>query len=471
VTAAPSPGTIPPDVLANPRLGSWISVTDEGLIGVRVGKVELGQGILTTLAQIAADALGIPVSRVRMLAAHTLLGPDEGLTAGSMSTAQAGSALRYVGAAMRALVAERAATTWRVPPDDVRVNEGEVRCGDRSAPFAQLARSVALDTDLLSVRLRDRTADQDRARRAVGASQARLDLPDKVLGRPHFIADLRPEGLRFGRVVRPPSPGARLVDLDETRLRGMEVDVVRDGSFLGLVAASEDLAERAVAELRAAATWHEQDLLPDEDELAGFLRAGPHDEIEVLSEAGSLEGPPAGADTVHGTYSRPFLVHASIAPSCGVARWDDGRLHVWSHSQGIHRLRDAIAAALALTADEVVVEHVENAGCYGHNAADDAAFDAVLLARAVPGVPVQVRWSRQDELTGTPGLGDGGGRLRPCPRRPGRGLAPRRVEPGTLGATDVRRSAGAAGRPSPRRPTTGSGSGRSAALRWRRHDP
>lgn len=400
--AQPSPGTVPPDVLANPRLGAWISVTDDGLIGVRVGKVELGQGILTALAQIAADALGVPVSRVRMLAAHTLLGPDEGLTAGSMSTAQAGAALRYVGAAMRTLVAERAATTWRVPLGDVRLAEGAVHCGDRSASFAELARGVALDRDLLSVPPRDTTTDRDGAHPAVGASHARLDLPDKVLGRPRYIADLRPEGLRFGRVVRPPSPGARLVDLDETRLNGLGVEVVRDGSFLGLVAASEDLAEHAVAELRAAASWHEQDLLPDEDELADFLRAGPHDEIEVLSEDGSLDGPPAGAGTVTGTYSRPFLVHASIAPSCGVARWSDDSLHVWSHSQGIHRLRDAIGSALGLDTEQVIIEHVENAGCYGHNAADDAAFDAVLLARAVPGVPVQVRWSRQDELTWGP---------------------------------------------------------------------
>jgi len=401
-----SPTTVPADVLANPRLGSWISVTDDGLIGVRVGKVELGQGILTALAQIAADALGVPVALVRMLAAHTQLGPDEGLTAGSMSTAQAGVALRHVGAAMQTLVAEAAATTWQVPLDHVRVTDGSVRYGERSASFVQLARTVSLDTDLLSVDLRATRRDVTGQGRAVGSSHARLDLPDKVLGRPRYIADLRPEGLRFGRVIRPPSPGARLDGLDEIKLLGLDVEVVRDGSFLGLVAPSEDRADRAAEELRAAARWSEQDLLPDEDAVAEFLRAGPHDEIEVMSEDGSLEDPPAGASTVSGTYSRPFLVHASIAPSCGVARWDGDTLHVWSHSQGIHRLRDAIVAALPLdpeqVPEQVIVEHVENAGCYGHNAADDAAFDAVLLARAVPGVPVQVRWSRQDELTWGP---------------------------------------------------------------------
>jgi nicotinate dehydrogenase subunit B len=92
-----------------------------------------------------------------------------------------------------------------------------------------------------------------------------------------------------------------------------------------------------------------------------------------------------------------------MAPSCGVAWWQvDGRLAVWSHSQGIHNLRDAIAQVLDLEPDSVTVEHAEGAGCYGHNGADDAAFDAVLLARAVPGRPVQVQWSRGDELSWSP---------------------------------------------------------------------
>jgi CO/xanthine dehydrogenase Mo-binding subunit len=385
---------LPAHVVTNPRLGSWLTVTDDGHLGVRVGKVELGQGIITALAQIAADALHVPLHLVRMLPARTGLGPDEGLTAGSRSTAQSGPALRHVGAVTLREVSRLAATAWHVPVGDVEVADGVVRCGERSASFVHLARSVDPDTDL-----RVAVPDQDARPRSVGTSAARLDLPDKVLGRPRYIADLRPPGLMYGRVLRPPSLGATLTRLD-ARSWPPGVQVVRDGSFVGVVAPDEAAADRALGVLRDAATWEERDLLPDEDAVGDFLRAGPHDDLEVLGEDLGDAGP--RTTVLRASYSRPFLAHASIAPSCGVARWDGDRVHVQSHSQGIHQLRDAIASALGLAAAQVTVEHVENAGCYGHNPADDAAFDAVLLARTVPGRPVMVRWSREDELAWGP---------------------------------------------------------------------
>ncbi|HYG92475.1 MAG TPA: molybdopterin cofactor-binding domain-containing protein [Nocardioides sp.] len=354
----------PAHIVDNPRLGTWVTVA-EGHVEVHVGKVELGQGILTALAQIAADALAVPLAGLRMVAADTARGPDEGLTAGSLSVLQAGAALRHVGSVVRALA----------DPSE----EGYV---------ARIAR-LDPDTDL-------RTAPTARAvpPREVGRSTPRLDLPDKVLGRPRYLADRRPAGMLHGRVLRPPSPGARLVELDAA-WKAPGVRLVRDGSFVGVVGEREVDVDRALEQLGRDCTWAEVDTLPDETALPGWLRAGPHEDIEVLDEA-----PPEG--TVKASYSKPLLAHGSIAPSVGLAVWGGDEVRVWSHSQGIHQLRLAIADALALDPTAVEVEHVESAGCYGHNAADDAAFDAVLLARAVPGLPVLARWTRADELTWAP---------------------------------------------------------------------
>ncbi|MFF5289919.1 xanthine dehydrogenase family protein molybdopterin-binding subunit [Paractinoplanes globisporus] len=382
---------LPKNLAANPILARWIAVRADGTIDVRAGKVELGQGILTALAQIASDELGVDLAVIRMLPAATT-GPDEGVTAGSLSIMDSGAALRVAAANVRARFAEAA--------------------GGDDFSYAELATLVDLEV----------RADPDVPLRSdftlVGRSVDRLDLPDKVFGRPRYIQDMRLPGQLFGRVVRPPSRGARLIEVSgevRAELAG-GVTLVRDGSFVGVVGVDEAAVGRAAELVRRNARWAEHDSLPDEDELDKFLRSGPHETITVVDDsaaaptgrtAGAADGiasrAPAGDRVLRATYSRPFLAHASMAPSCGVAVWHpDGRVDVWSHSQGVHPLGRAIAGALGLESSAVRVEHVESAGCYGHNAADDAAYDAVLLARAVPGRPVQVLWSRQDELSWAP---------------------------------------------------------------------
>jgi CO/xanthine dehydrogenase Mo-binding subunit len=390
-------GVLPSTLAANPRLSRWLRVLSDGTVELRVGKVELGQGILTALAQIAATELGLRPDQVRSVPAHTDRGPDEGLTAGSMSVFHSGPAVRAAAANVRALFVAEAARRWQVGVADVTVADGRLsaRSGTVSAGYGELAPAVSLDVDA-----HPELAGGSSVPGLVGRSVPRLDLPDKVTGRFRYVADLRLPGMLFGRVLRPPSPGARLVEVDTAAVEtATGVVVVRDGSFLAVVAPDEAAVARAFGRLEEAANWAEADTLPDEDQLPEFLRAGPHETTTVLDE----EIPPAAGRVLRARYSRPFLAHASVAPSCAVARADqDGRLMVWSHSQGIHRLRDAIAQALDLPAGLVTVEHAQNAGSYGHNGADDAAFDAALLARRFTGRPVQVRWSRADELTWGP---------------------------------------------------------------------
>ncbi|GAB2850372.1 molybdopterin-dependent oxidoreductase [Actinoallomurus bryophytorum] len=385
---------LPDDLAANPVLSRWVTVHADGSVDVRVGKVELGQGILTALSQLAADELGIDLDRLRMVAANTRYGPDEGLTAGSLSLTRAGPSVRAACAQVRARFVAEAARRWGVGAEEVTVRRGSIRAGDRVTSYGELAGAVDLDVPA-DPGIPPTSGDGPVF---VGTNSPRLDLPDKIAGRPRFIHDLRLPGQLFGRVLRPPSPGASLRELDAARLEGMDVDVVRDGSFAGVVGPDEAEVMRAVAALRDATVWDERDGLPDEDDLPAFLRTGPHEDIEVVADE-----PPATGPSLRASYNRPFIAHASMAPSCGVARWnEDGTLSVWSHSQGIHNLRAAIALLLELDEDRIEVEHAESAGCYGHNAADDAAFDAVLLARSVPGRPVHVQWSRQDELTWSP---------------------------------------------------------------------
>jgi nicotinate dehydrogenase subunit B len=241
------------------------------------------------------------------------------------------------------------------------------------------------------------------ARRVAGTPAERLDLPDKVFGRPRFVHDLSLPGVAHGRVLKPPGPGAKLASLDETNARGIAgvIAVVRDGSFAGVVAETEVAAEAGLVALRKGAAWSDGEALPDETNLADWLKSQPVE--TTITDERQAAAPAPVARTIRRQYTRPFIAHASMAPSCAVAQCTGSdQVHIWSHCQGVYNLRADVALALGLSPDGIVVQHVEGAGCYGHNGADDVAFDAVLLARAVEGRPVRVQWSREDELAWAP---------------------------------------------------------------------
>jgi CO/xanthine dehydrogenase Mo-binding subunit len=390
---------LPASLARNPRLGRWLRFRRDGVVEVHSGKVEIGQGILTALAQIVAGELGVDPARVRMMRACTAYSPDEGVTSGSLSIQHSGAALRQACREARAIYLEAAARMLGVDATAQRVDDGEIHGGGRRTSYAELADDSLLDRDATGAATPSAIAPAER----IGGTAARLDLPDKVMGRARFVQDFLPKGVLHGRVMRPPSPGARLESLDESKARALAgvVAVVRDGSFAGVVAEREEVALAALERLRGGARWRESATLPDEAQLAGWLRAQPHETTPVASRAPSQEtGPPVR--TLKATFTRPFIAHASLAPSCALARWDGERLHVWSHTQGIFNLRADLATAFSLPPESIVVEHREGAGCYGHNGADDVALDAALLARAVPGHHVRVSWSREDELAWPP---------------------------------------------------------------------
>ena len=379
---------IPPNLAANPRLSHWVSVHADGTISIRCGKVELGQGVLTALAQIVADELDVAYGRIRMVPLTTDSSPDEALTAGSRSIEDSGAALRQVGAEVRAVFVNAAARILGVTADSLSVDDGVI---NGSIAYWNLIDDVDLDVDVTG----SVAPKPFSARRVVGTSPARLDIPDKVYGRPRFIHDVTLPGMLFGRVVRPPSRGATLVSVDTSKVDA-DVEVVREGDFLGVIATREETAVRVAELLRCE--WAERDSLPDVDAVPEFLMSRRTEDV-TISEPSTSD---PGVTTLGGTYSRPYLAHASMAPSCALARWDGDKLELWCHSQGVYQLRRDICRALGVAIDQVTAHHVEGAGAYGHNGADDVAFDAVLLARAVNGQPVQVVWSRADELGWAP---------------------------------------------------------------------
>jgi CO/xanthine dehydrogenase Mo-binding subunit len=213
-----------------------------------------------------------------------------------------------------------------------------------------------------------------------------------------------------GRVLRAPLLDALLADaasdvLQDLQAQMPQVKAWADGRFVAVVAERERDADAAAQRLRSRLPWGQGSPLPDPHALPEFLQQAPCEQT-VSARRGEPELPSDG-QVFRGEYFKPYLAHASIGPSCAIARWDGAALEVWTHSQGIHNLRDDLVLALSQEAapvpkEAITLHHVEGAGCYGHNGADDVALDAVLMALRCTGKPVRVLWSREDELTHSP---------------------------------------------------------------------
>jgi nicotinate dehydrogenase subunit B len=394
--AAPLP--LPGSLRDTPFLDAWIRIEPDSRITAFTGKAELGQGLKTALVQIVAEQLQVVPARVNLVTADTARTPNEGFTAGSHSMQDSGTALLNAAAQARVLLLNEAAAQMGVDADTLSVIDGVVRgLGGASRDYGELAARLSMH-----VQAQPGGGLIDPAEyRVMGVALPRLDIPAKLTGGAAYVQDMRPEGMLHARAVRQPSPGAALLSVDVDAVGRMPgvVKVVRDGSYLAVVAVKEWQAIKAMRALAASARWRETATLPVQAEAPALIRSLPARDIPVLTW--SNPAMPA-IRRISARYTRPYQMHGAIGPSCALAVYGDDGLTVWTHTQGVYPLRNALAQLLRLPPEKVRCVHVEGSGCYGHNGADDVAGDAALIARAVPGKPIRVQWMREQEHTNEP---------------------------------------------------------------------
>src|SRR5262245_49202392 len=354
-----APRALPGSLDVNRRLDRWLRINRNETVTVFPGKVEIGQGILTALTQIVAEELDVAIERIRIAPTDTSYSPDEGVTSGSRSIQEGGMALRHAAAEARELLLARAAAKLGVTIEQLAVNDGVVIArGGASVSYWQLT-----SNDLLAREASGDAVPKSAAlHTVVGTAAPRRDLPGKVTGAPAFIQDMDLPGMLHGRVVRPPSYGARLIALDEAEAADMPgvTAVVRDGRFVGVVAEREDQAIRALNRIRRIAQWEERATLPDTLDPRFLLKESARE--EVVSEKRDDGATARGARSLRSEYTRPYIAHASIAPSCAIACLDGDRYRVWTHSQGVYPLRKDLAKMLRVEEAKIVVAHHEGAG-------------------------------------------------------------------------------------------------------------
>lgn len=378
------------------KVDSWLEIAEDGTATVYSGKVDLGTGTRTALAQMAAEELGLPFDKVSMVQGDTAVTPDQGGTWGSLSISDGGVEIRKAAATARAALTARAAEKLGVAAGELEAADGVIRV--KEDPSKQVAIADLIGGERFEMPVDPKAEAKDpKTHSIVGKSIARVDIPEKVTGAFTYMQDLRVPGMLHGRVIRPAAYGAELKSVDEASVSDIPgvVQVVREKNFLGVVAETEWAAIKASRQLKAK--WSDWAGLPDQDGLYEHVRNSEIAENKVMGETGDAKGAlKRSTKVMSASYKFAPQTHGSIGPSCAIAEEKDGTLIVHSPSQAPHFLRNQIAELLGLDKAEVRVVNYEGAGCYGRNGHEDASLDAAILTRAV-GRPVRVQWMREDE--------------------------------------------------------------------------
>jgi CO/xanthine dehydrogenase Mo-binding subunit len=389
---APAKPKPPGSLATSPYLDAWIRIDADGITAF-TGKVELGQGFRTAFQQIAAEELDVPFDAIKVVTADTGRTANEGYTSGSQSTQYSGTAIQNAAAQVRELLLAEAARRLDLPADNLRTENGAVIAPDgRRLSYGELVAD-----NMLHVEAEPKSKLKNPANyKVMGQPVPRVDIPAKVTGGAAYVQDMRLPGMVHARVVRPPSYGAELAECDTSAVEKLPgfVKVVRDGNFLAVVAKKEFQAIKAMKALSDGTKWKERSGLPRQDDLLAVLTGLKSNDTTIFQQS---DPSATGQKTLEATYTRPYQAHGSIGPSCAIAKLVDGAMTVWTHTQGVYPDREGIAEMLKVPQSSVRLIHVEGSGCYGHNGADDAAADAALIARALPGIPVRVQWMREQE--------------------------------------------------------------------------
>lgn len=391
----PLQDSLPGSLRQQPQINAWLEVLADGRIRVLTGKLELGQGIRTAIAQVAAEELDLEPGRIEVHLAETGRTPHEGYTAGSGSIENSAMSVRYAAAAARQKLLEMAARRWQKPVDQLGLADGKVRVktGNEQLTFAQLLDGKQLNDEVrLPVALKPRSEY-----RWVGKPVHRTDIEKMARAEPVYVQDIRLSGMVHARVVRPLAYGAKLVSFDAERLKKAVPGVLKtvvNGNFVGIIATEEYEAVQAQLVAKEQTKWEKTPTLPDDQSFAEYIKNRPT-KTRTVKETGNIKS--AEGNALKARYFKPYHMHGSIGPSCAVALYQENKLHVWTHSQGVYPLQEALKKMLNLKTEAIHVIGVPGSGCYGHNGADDVAADAALLAMAYPGKPVRLQWSRDDE--------------------------------------------------------------------------
>jgi nicotinate dehydrogenase subunit B len=374
---------------------AFLRVGENGRVSCFTGKIEMGQGVVTSLAMMLADELEVPLDSVDMVMGDTDLCPWDAGTWGSMSIRFFGPPLRAAAAEARAVLVELASGYLKTPPSELRVEAGVVYVKsqrEKKVAYAQLAKGKKIARRLEGEKVLEKPSDFT----IVGTPALRRDAVEKVTGKAKYAGDLREAGLLYARILRPPAHGARLVSVDTSGVKAVAgAQVVQDGEMIAVLHEDPELAEHALKQIQAQ--WEKAEAQVDDKTIFDhLLKVAPPG--ETVSEGGNLaEGEKASQTIVEKTYLDGYVAHAPIETHTALAKIEGGRITIWASTQSPFGVKDEVASTLGFEAKDVHVITPFVGGGFGGKGTSPQAVEVAKLAK-MAGRPVLLAWTRAEEF-------------------------------------------------------------------------
>jgi CO/xanthine dehydrogenase Mo-binding subunit len=378
------------------EVSAWVHIDEDGKVTIFTGKVEVGQNIRTSLAQLVAEELRVPFHAITMVMGDTDLTPWDMGTFGSRSTPTMGPKLRMIASTARQMLVEAAAQRWKADSSKLLAADGRVinPKSRQSLTYGEITRGEKLTQTVPGDPPLTPTSDW----KVAGTALAKVDGRDFVTGKHQYPSDITRPGMMFGKVLRPAGFNAKLISLDTSAAEKMSAtQVVRDGDFVGVIAADAWTAEQALSSIQAK--WNVPAQISNQ-ELFDHIRNNPDAEGEGPQHtSGSVAHAMAGAEVkLEQHYTVQYIAHAPLEPRAAVAEWNGDKLTVWTGTQRPFGVRDELAETFRIPARRVRVIMPDMGSGYGGKHTGECAIEAARLAKAAD-KPVKVVWTREEEFT------------------------------------------------------------------------
>ena len=378
---------------------AWLHIGKDGTVSVYTGKVEVGQNIRTSLSQIVAEELAVPIASVRMIMGDTDLVPYDAGTFGSRTTPQMGSQLRKAAATARQALIELAAKKWNTQTTGLKTENGAVvnTATNKKTGYGELTKGQQLMTTISD------TVPVIAAKewKVAGKSIPKVDQQNCICGKHTYVSDIKLPGMLYGKVLRAPSYGSKLIDADLTMAKNIPgVIVVKDGDFIGVTAPDLNTATKALQSIKSK--WEEKKEHPSNSNIFDYLLKNPSGETSgrnSITTNGDVERGLTEADFKYAnTYNIHYIAHVPLEPRAAVAQWVDGKLTVWTGTQRPFGVQQELTEIFRLDKKNVRVIMPDTGSGYGGKHSGEAAIEAARLSKEA-NKPVKIVWTREEEFT------------------------------------------------------------------------